>query len=50
MASTQSASYPLGGTSTERDRLLSQAVQYEPTANWLLDSICSRNALAHAAQ
>jgi trans-aconitate methyltransferase len=39
MASTHSASYPLGGTSTERDRLLSQAVQYEPAANWLLDQI-----------
>jgi len=34
-----SRSYPLGGTSTERDRLLSQAEQYEPTANWLLDQI-----------
>src|SRR5262245_41039114 len=31
--------YPLGGTSTERDRLLSQAKQYEPTANWLLDQV-----------
>jgi len=39
MASAHSASYPLGGTSTERDRLLSQAAQYEPTANWLLDQI-----------
>ena len=39
MSSTQSQSYPLGGTSTERDRLLSQAEQYEPTANWLLDQI-----------
>jgi SAM-dependent methyltransferase len=39
MASTHSRSYPLGGTSTERDRLLSQAEQYEPTANWLLDQI-----------
>jgi SAM-dependent methyltransferase len=39
MASTQSASYPLGDTNTERDRLLSQAVQYESTANWLLDQI-----------
>src|SRR5216683_3274000 len=39
MASTHSRSYPLGGTSTERDRLLSQADQYEPTANWLLDQI-----------
>jgi len=32
-------SYPLGGTSTERDRLLRQAEQYESTANWLLDQI-----------
>jgi ubiquinone/menaquinone biosynthesis C-methylase UbiE len=39
MASTHSASYPLGGTSTERDRLLNQAAQYEPTANWLLDQV-----------
>ena len=39
MSSTQPQSYPLGGTSTERDRLLSQAEQYEPTANWLLDQI-----------
>ncbi len=39
MASAPSRSYPLGGTSTERDRLLSQAEQYEPTANWLLDQI-----------
>jgi len=39
MASTKSASYPLGDTNTERDRLLSQAVQYESTANWLLDQI-----------
>src|SRR4029077_9421071 len=39
MTSTHSQNYPLGGTSTERDRLLSQAEQYEPTANWLLDQI-----------
>jgi SAM-dependent methyltransferase len=39
MASTHSPSYPLGGTQTERDRLLAQAEQYEPTANWLLDQI-----------
>lgn len=39
MASTRSRSYPLGGTGTERNRLLSQAEQYEPTANWLLDQI-----------
>ena len=39
MASIHSQSYPLGGTQTERDRLLAQAVQYEPTANWLLDQI-----------
>lgn len=39
MADANSPSYPLGGTSTERDRLLSQAEQYESTANWLLDQI-----------
>lgn len=39
MASAISPNYPLGGTSTERDRLLSQAEQYEPTASWLLDQI-----------
>jgi SAM-dependent methyltransferase len=39
MADANSPSYPLGGTSTERDRLLSQAEQYEPRANWLLDQI-----------
>ncbi len=39
MTSANSPSYPLGGTDTERDRLLSQARQYEPTANWLLDQI-----------
>jgi ubiquinone/menaquinone biosynthesis C-methylase UbiE len=39
MSSTDSQSYPLGGTSIERDRLLGQAEQYEPTANWLLDQI-----------
>jgi SAM-dependent methyltransferase len=39
MAYANSPSYPLGGTSTERDRLLSQAEQYEPTTNWLLDQI-----------
>lgn len=39
MASTNSPSYPLGGTSIERDRLLSQAEQYQPSANWLLDRI-----------
>jgi SAM-dependent methyltransferase len=39
MAYANSPSYPLGGTSTERDRLLSQAEQYEPTTNWLLDRI-----------
>jgi len=35
----QSQSYPLGGTQTERDRLLAQAKQYEASANWLLDQI-----------
>jgi SAM-dependent methyltransferase len=30
---------PLGGTQTERDRLLAQAEQYAPTATWLLDQI-----------
>src|SRR5262249_22803048 len=39
MDSLQSQTYPLGGTSTERDRLLRQAEQFEPTANWLLDQI-----------
>ena len=39
MAPDQSQSYPLGGTQTERDRLLAQAKQYEPSANWLLDQI-----------
>ena len=39
MASAHSPSYPLGGTQAERDRLLTQAEQYEPTANWLLDQI-----------
>jgi len=39
MASTHSDSYPLGGSNSERDRLLLQAEQYEPTANWLLDQI-----------
>ena len=39
MTSTDSPSYPLGGTATERDRLLAQAEQYAPTANWLLDQI-----------
>ena len=43
MSSTPSQSYPLGGTSTERDRLLSQAEQYESTANWLLDQIGVQN-------
>ncbi|MGE5166507.1 MAG: methyltransferase domain-containing protein [Sphingobacteriales bacterium] len=32
-------SYPLGGTQTERDRLLAQAEQYAPTTSWLLDQI-----------
>jgi SAM-dependent methyltransferase len=32
-------SYPLGGTQIERDRLVVQAEQYAPTANWLLDQI-----------
>ena len=39
MASAGSLSYPLGGTDSERDRLVNQALQYEPTANWLLDQI-----------
>ena len=39
MSSAQSVSYPLGGTNIERDRLLNQANQYEPTASWLLDQI-----------
>jgi SAM-dependent methyltransferase len=39
MAVANSPSYPLGGTGTERDRLITQAEQYEPTANWLLDQL-----------
>ena len=39
MSSAQSVGYPLGGTNIERDRLLNQASQYEPTASWLLDQI-----------
>jgi SAM-dependent methyltransferase len=39
MALAHSPTYPLGGTQTERDRLLAQAEQYAPTANWLLDQI-----------
>jgi|SRR5665213_215187 len=39
MAPDHSPSYPLGGTQAERDRLLAQAKQYEPSANWLLDQI-----------
>src|SRR4030088_1143549 len=39
MASAHSPSYPLGGTQAERDRLLTQAEQSEPTADWLLDQI-----------
>jgi SAM-dependent methyltransferase len=39
MVSTDSQSYPLGGTQTERDRLLLQAERYAPKANWLLDQI-----------
>ncbi len=39
MACANSPDYPLGGTSTERDRLLIQAEQFEPAANWLLDQI-----------
>jgi len=39
MVSTDSQSYPLGGTQIERDRLLLQAEQYAPKANWLLDQI-----------
>jgi ubiquinone/menaquinone biosynthesis C-methylase UbiE len=39
VAEADSRSYPLGGTQTERDRLLVQAEQYAPTASWLLDQI-----------
>ena len=39
MTTVQSVSYPLGGTQTERDRLLAQAKQYEATANDLLDRL-----------
>jgi len=35
----QSAAYPLGGTHTERERLLRQVKSYEPHARWLLDQI-----------
>jgi len=34
-----SAAYPLGGTETEKQRLLKQAKTYEPLAGWLLDQI-----------
>jgi len=36
---THSASYPLGGTQTELQRLLAQAEVYEPESKWLLDQI-----------
>lgn len=36
---TDAQHYPLGGTATERDRLLAQARQYEPAANALLDRL-----------
>lgn len=39
MAPAHSSSYPLGGTQTELERLLTQAEVYEPQANWLLDQI-----------
>lgn len=39
MDSADCPSYPLGGTHTERDRLLAQAEQYEAAANWVLDQI-----------
>lgn len=39
MTTAQSVSYPLGGTQTERDRLLAQAKQYEASANALLDRL-----------
>jgi ubiquinone/menaquinone biosynthesis C-methylase UbiE len=39
MALVHSVSYPLGGTQTELERLLTQAQAYEPQANWLLDRI-----------
>jgi SAM-dependent methyltransferase len=39
MNSVQSPSYPLGGTATERDRLLRQARDYEPQAAGLLDQV-----------
>jgi SAM-dependent methyltransferase len=34
-----SAAYPLGGTQTEKERLLRQAKSYEPHTRWLLDQI-----------
>jgi hypothetical protein len=39
MVSTNFQSYPLGGTQTERDRLVLQAEQYAAKTNWLLDQI-----------
>jgi SAM-dependent methyltransferase len=36
-------SYPLGGSVTERDRLLRQAKDYEPQATWLLDQVGVQN-------
>jgi SAM-dependent methyltransferase len=39
MARDKSADYPLGGTQTERVRLLAQAKAYEPEANRLVDRI-----------
>jgi SAM-dependent methyltransferase len=36
---THSAAYPLGGSESEKQRLLRQAEAYEPHARWLLDQI-----------
>lgn len=39
IVTTPSAAYPLGGTETEKQRLLRQAKVYEPLARWILDQI-----------
>lgn len=39
MVAAEAQHYPLGGTQTERDRLLAQARQYEPAANAFLDRL-----------
>ena len=39
MVTAEAQHYPLGGTQTERDRLLAQARQYEPAASAFLDRL-----------